>query len=181
MVFPHRGSVLKSETFIDSCRLAFTYWTISVLLFKKIEFTQFIAAKKFIDMVMKQLGDEGDIKYSFTGHSLGAPLGKISAIYYNTKARLFDNPGTKRIIDSEGYVKGQKKFDIMSYQGELNFINDCCDKYGEAIPVSTKHYDFDGDSTKLLIEILRDYFNTGTHALEYYRKIGCNLPEIFAA
>ncbi|MDJ1407551.1 MAG: hypothetical protein MRQ13_04135 [Candidatus Midichloria sp.] len=70
------------------------------------EFTQFIAAKKFINRVMKQLGDEGDIKYSFTGHSLGAAPGKISAIYYNTKARLFDNPGTKRIIDSEGYAKG---------------------------------------------------------------------------
>ncbi|MDJ1304996.1 MAG: hypothetical protein MRQ09_02000 [Candidatus Midichloria sp.] len=37
----------------------------------------------------------------------------------NAKARLFDNPGAKRIIDSEGYAKGQKKFDISSYQGEL--------------------------------------------------------------
>lgn len=177
LVFAHRGSVLNIDDPLHLIRSTSTIINDASLFLDDIEFTQFKAAKHFINKILSQFHGINNIKYSFTGHSLGAAIGEISSVYYGKKAILFDNPGAKNIIDRDGYMR-YEHIDITSYQSAPNFINDCCNKYGKTIKLFDKQYTFNGDVFDLFTEIIGDYFDTSTHELEYIMKqLGCDIPD----
>lgn len=104
-----------------------------------------VSAIKFCNEVIKTLGaDIIDYQFHCTGHSLGAVLAELTAVYlgmhyYPVKSVTFDSPGSKplvmKLIKASGKEFDYSKLDIEIYNSNPNFINNLNDQIGQVFQI----------------------------------------------